>query len=340
MGYLWLVLVLSTLLAIHNQIGTANATLDIGVNYGMIGDNLPPPADVINLYQKYDIPKMRLFNPNPDALNALKGTQIAVSLGVTNEDVPTIASSPEAAASWFATNVEPYIDAVNIPYISVGNEIIPGELAGSVPGAMQNLANILAARKLDGMRVTTVIAMSALANSYPPSAGEFSSAASAVLKDVLTILDQTGSPLMANVYPYFPYASNPTDISLDYAQFTAPGPVVQDGNLSYQNLFDAMVDSVFWAMEKLGFGNVDLVVSESGWPSAGNGNFTTPYLAAVYNKNFLQHITSMVGTPKKPGAMIEGFIFAMFNEDQKPAGVEQNWGLFTPDMQPVYNVFG
>ncbi|KAJ4845360.1 hypothetical protein Tsubulata_028011 [Turnera subulata] len=333
----WLVLVLSTLLAIHNQVGTANATLDIGVNYDMLGDNLPTPADVINLYKKYNIKKMRLFDPNPGALNALKGTQIEVTLGVRNEDVATIASSQEAAGEWWADNVEPYIDDVLIRYITVGNEIIPGELGGNVPGAMQNLAYILEARHLGGMKVTTVIAMG---NTYPPSAGVFTPAASSVLSQVLAILDRTGSPLMVNVYPYFPYASNPKDIRLDYAQFTAPGPVVQDGSLSYQNLFDAMVDSVFWAMEKLGFGNVGLVVSESGWPSAGNGDLTTPDLASVYNKNFLHHITSMVGTPKKPNAAIEGFIFAMFNEDQKPAGVEQNWGLFTPQMQPVYNVFG
>ncbi|KAJ4835046.1 hypothetical protein Tsubulata_012841 [Turnera subulata] len=342
MAFACLVVVLATILAIHNYqiIGTANAAVGIGVNYGMVGDNLPPSKEVINMYKQYNIPNMRLFDPNPNALSAVKGTQISLSLGVRNEDVPSIASSQAGADAWFTTNVQPYVGAVNIAYITLGNEIVPSEFAGSILGAMQNLQNTLTTHQLTNIKLTTVISMATLASSYPPSTGAFTPAAAAVMKGILGFLSQNQSPLMLNVYPYFAYASDPTDIRLDYAQFTAPGPVVHDGNLSYQNLFDAMVDAVFWAMESLGFNNVGLVVSESGWPSAGNGNMTTPALASVYNKNYLQHITSGVGTPKRPGGILGGYIFAMFNEDQKPAGVEQNWGLFTPDMKPVYPVFG
>lgn len=144
---------------------------------------------------------------------------------------------------------------------------------------------------------------------------------------------------MLNVYPYFAYAADPADIKLEYAQFTATSAVVQDRGLSYFNLFDAMVDAFLWAMEAAGAPGVDVVVSESGWPSAGNGQFTSPELAATYNKNFKEHIESNKGTPKRPGASIEGFIFALFNEDQKPAGMEQNFGLFYPNMNPVYPIF-
>lgn len=152
-------------------------------------------------------------------------------------------------------------------------------------------------------------------------------------------LSAQGSPIMINVYPYFAYAADPVNIRLDYAQFTATSPVVQDGSLSYYNLFDAIVDAVIWAMEREGVTDVSVAVSESGWPSAGNGNYTNPDLASTYNKNFVNHISTNAGTPKRPKAFIEGFIFAMFNEDQKSAGVEQNFGLFYPNMNPVYNVF-
>ncbi|KAI9077171.1 hypothetical protein K1719_040877 [Acacia pycnantha] len=62
-------------------------------------------------------------------------------------------------------------------------------------------------------------------------------------------------------------------------------------------------------------------------------------LAATYNQNFVRRIASQRGTPKRPNRFVEGFVFAMFNENRKPAGVEQHFGLFYPDMRPVYPVF-
>ncbi|CAL8171811.1 unnamed protein product [Prunus armeniaca] len=140
----------------------------------------------------------------------------------------------------------------------------------------------------------------ALASSYPPSNGAFKPEASNVMSAILAFLLARGSPLMINVHPYFAYSSDPTNIHLNYAQFTATSPVVQDGALSYYNLFDATVDAFFAAMEKAGGGGVGVVVSESSWPSDGNGDFTTPELAGTYNRNFLKNITSKAGTPKRP----------------------------------------
>ncbi|KAF8037352.1 hypothetical protein BT93_B0306 [Corymbia citriodora subsp. variegata] len=315
------------------------AQLDIGVNYGMVGDNLPSPATVVQLYKKYKIGKIQLFNPNPNVLNALRGSGIGVTLGIKNNDLPSIASSAAAAKTWFDTNVQPYVSDINLQYITVGNEVVPGNLAQYALPAMQNLRTTISNYKYTGLRVSTVVATSALGSSYPPSSGVFADAARADIVGIIDFLSSTSSPLLVNAYPYFPYASDPTHVRLDYAQFTAPGPVVRDGNLSYSNLLDAILDAFYWAMEKEGVASVAVVVAESGWPSAGNGNFTTPQLAQTYNKNFVKKILAKKGTPKRPYHYLEGFIFAMFNENQKPPGVEQNFGLFYPDGTPVYPVF-
>lgn len=75
---------------------------------------------------------------------------------------------------------------------------------------------------------------------------------------------------MINVYPYFALASDPQQVTLDNALFRSTTPVVQDGTRKYFNLFDSLVDSFIAAMVKaVGKEDVRVVVTETGWPSAG-----------------------------------------------------------------------
>jgi exo-beta-1,3-glucanase (GH17 family) len=120
--------------------------------------------------------------------------------------------------------------------------------------------------------------------------------------------------------------------------FIASSALVSDPPYQYQNLFDAMVDSVYYALEKAGGSQVDVVVSESGWPSDGDRRVgTTVENAKTYNQNLIKHVAN--GTPKRKGNL-ETYIFAMFNENQKQGDeLETHFGLFYPDKSPVYDMF-
>ncbi|KAL9264336.1 putative glucan endo-1,3-beta-glucosidase BG5 [Drosera capensis] len=311
--------------------------LGIGVCYGLNGRSLPSPIEVVSKYKKHSVGKMRIYEPNRDVLNALRGSDIDLTLGVRNQDIPFLATNFASADWWFQSNVEPYLKDINIPYITVGNEVVPGQFSESLVPAMQNLQTVLRARNLMDIVTTTVVHAAVLSDSYPPSAAHFSTSSNETMNMVARFLSSQGAPLLINIYPYLAFASDPWNIDLNYALFNTNGTAIQDGNLSYRNLFDAMVDSYIWAMEKIGVTNVDVVISESGWPHSGNGDLTTQELAATYNRNFIQHVTNG-GTPKRPYSYVEGFLFSMFDEDQKPDGVEQNWGLFKTDMQPNYDL--
>ncbi|KAG2618404.1 putative glucan endo-1,3-beta-glucosidase GVI [Panicum virgatum] len=310
----------------------------IGVNYGMVANNLPAPEQVISMYKARNISYVRLFHPDTSVLNALRGSGIGVVLGTLNEDLQRLASDPSYAASWVATNVQPFAGSVQFRYINAGNEVVPGDAAAHVLPAMQNLESALRSAGVGGVAVTTAVATAVLGASYPPSQGAFSEAAAPVMAPIVSYLSSRNAPLLVNVYPYFAYSSSGGEVALGYALLSAGSGAaasVADGGVVYTNMFDAIVDAAHAAVEKAGVQGLELVVSETGWPSGG-GEGASVENAAAYNNNVVRHVGG--GTPRRPGKAVETYLFAMFNENGKPEGVEQHFGLFQPDMSEVYHV--
>ncbi|CAM0885272.1 unnamed protein product [Alopecurus aequalis] len=303
----------------------------IGVCYGVIGNNLPSRSDVVQLYKSKGINSMRIYFADGQALTALRNSGIGLVMDVGNDQLGNIAASTSNAAAWVQANVQRY-QGLTIKYIVAGNEVQGGDTQKIVP-AIRNLNAALSAVGLGGIKVSTSIRFDAVANSFPPSSGVFSQS---YMMDVARLLASTGAPLLANIYPYFAYRDNPRDISLGYATFQ-PGTSVRDSNngLTYTCLFDAMVDAVHAALEKAGAPGVRVVVSESGWPSAG-GFGASAGNARTYNQGLIDHVGG--GTPKRRDAL-ETYIFAMFNENQKNGDeTEKHFGLFNPDKSPAYAI--
>ncbi|XP_022848610.1 glucan endo-1,3-beta-glucosidase 11-like [Olea europaea var. sylvestris] len=317
----------------------------LGINYGQVGNNLPPPHEVLNLLQSFKLTKARIYDTNPQVLTAFANSNIELIVTVDNQMLSTL-MDPQQALQWVGTHIRPYFPATKITGIAVGNEILTGDDATLMTYLVPAMVSINAALVKLGLdqyiHVSTPNSLAVLEVSYPPSEGSFRSEISEIMPQFLQFLATTKAPFWINAYPYFAYKDDPNSVSLDYVLFNPnSGMIDPSTKLHYDNMLYAQVDAVIFAMAKMGYEGIEVMVSETGWPSKGDPDETgaTAENAAIYNRNLLRRQLENEGTPLRPNKRLEIYVFALFNEDMKPGPTsERNYGLLQPDGTMAYNV--
>jgi exo-beta-1,3-glucanase (GH17 family) len=323
----------------------------IGVNYGRVADDIPPPRRSVELIRAVGAGSVKIYDANPAVLRALAGTHMTVSIMVPNEIIADIASSAAAADRWIAENLVPYYPETRVKFLLVGNEVLSDySIAASawprlVP-AMDNLHWSLGKHRISSVKIGTTLAMDALVNGAfprPPSAATFRpDIAESVVRPLLHFLNGTNSYYFVDAYPYFVWSGHNLTVPLDYALFQGGACYVDPATgLKYTNLLDEMLDAVVVAMAKLGYPHVKLAVAETGWPNGCDfdqigGNV---HNAAIYNRNLVMRMAKNPGTPVRPGAKMPVFVFSLYNEDLKPGpGTERHWGMYFANGTAVYQI--
>lgn len=323
----------------HLNLGSA---WSIGVNYGTVADNLPPPAQVAEfLKTKTTINKIKLFDTNPDIVRAFANSGIAVSITLPNGEIPNLVQL-SAAKQWVATHITPFVPQSNIIRVLVGNEVLhwgPQNLIDNLVPAMRTLYQALQQAGHKNIQVSTPHSLGILGRSEPPSTGRFRPGWDVgVLAPMLKFLHETKSPFIVNPYPYFDVGPK----NVNFCLFKRNrGRFDRWTKKMYYNMFESQLDAVYSSMKALGFPDVDIVVGETGWPTVGEPfqTWVNPADAQTYNSRLVMAASSGKGTPLMPGRKFETYIFALFIENQKPGPVaERNFGLFRPDFTPVYDI--
>ncbi|KAG0493856.1 hypothetical protein HPP92_004850 [Vanilla planifolia] len=328
-----------------SEFGLLNQVSALGINYGQVANDLPSPEQVLRLLSSLRITKTRIYDTNPRVLAAFAGSGIDLIVTTPNEAVAGLAD-PARALQWVSTNIIPFIPATRITGIAVGNEVFTSDdetlMANLVP-AMVSLQQALVRHGLDSsIHVSTANSLAVLSNSYPPSLGSFRPELAMVIEPLLHFLSDTGAPFWINAYPYFAYKDDPQRVPLEYAIFGS-GSVMVDPNtgLHYDNMLYAQVDAVVFAIARFGYEEIEVRVSETGWPSKGDEDEigATVENAKIYNRNLVARQMEEEGTPLRPKPKLEVYLFALFNEDLKPGPTsERNYGLYQPDGTMAYNV--
>ncbi|KAJ1427413.1 X8 domain [Sesbania bispinosa] len=129
----------------------------VGINYGTLGNNLPSPKKVAQLLQSSLINKVKIYDSNPQILQAFSNTGIDLIVAVENSLIANLSSDPSSAQQWLSTRVLPFLPATSIVAIAVGNEYLTTNIddnqdrlnPNSLFQAMQNLHSVLSSHGLD-----------------------------------------------------------------------------------------------------------------------------------------------------------------------------------------------
>lgn len=320
-------------------------TLGVGINYGQIADNLPPPSHVSALLRSLNISRVKLYDADPKVLSSFANSNVEFIIGLGNEYLSRM-QDPQEAQLWIQQKVQPYLSQTKITCITVGNEILGGQdslspqyLYPAMKGMYQALVNLGLNKQV---YITTAHSLQILATSFPPSQGAFQEDLVQYIQPILAFHAETNSPFLINVYPYFAYKNDPNNVPLEYVLFEPnDGSIDPNTNLKYDNMLYAQIDAVYSAIRALNYGNIQVQISETGWPSKGDENEfgATVQNAGIYHKNLIQRMQQREGTPANPSQPIDIYVFALFNENMKPGPTsERNYGLYYPNGTPVYNL--
>ncbi|KAL2538913.1 O-Glycosyl hydrolase family 17 protein [Forsythia ovata] len=133
--------------------------------------------------------------------------------------------------------------------------------------AMRTLHRALIRYGIQDVNVTTAHSLGILESSQPSSLAKFRpNWDKGDLDIMLQFLHQTKSPFMVNPYPYFGYSPEQANFAL-----FKPNSGLHDKytKQTYTNMFDLLIDAVHISMKKLGYGDVEIIVGETGWAFAG-----------------------------------------------------------------------
>ncbi|KAG6427112.1 hypothetical protein SASPL_111352 [Salvia splendens] len=109
----------------------------------------------------------------------------------------------------------------------------------------------------------------------------------------------------------------------------------------YTNGFHWQYDYFVWALEKLNFSDIKVVVMAVGWPTDGYPG-ASAYNTERYYKYLLPMVTSNKGSLMRPGAPIDVFINSSTNEPKQRIDVlapfDRHWGIYRLNGQPKFKV--
>ncbi|WJX64103.1 hypothetical protein P8452_48925 [Trifolium repens] len=301
----------------------------------------PPPQDrITTAMQNLKLTSLRLEEPNPTIIRSLLYTNISLFLTIPNYMVTPIANNRSIARAWIYTHVLPFYPRAKITTISVGNaflDVYPESINNLLP-AITNVHVSLRDLGIRKISVSTSFSfVTTVLSPFPPSSATFQEPPGVnLIGPLLQFLSDTNSSFLINLYPYNLYRLRP-EIPLGIALFQEHPFNFRDDfttGVRYRNLFDIMVDAVVSSMAFAGYETIPVIVTETGWPSAGNELDANSGYAEIYLRGLVKHLKSGAGTPLLKDGVKAVYLYELFDKD----GSGRNWGILYPNGSTKYRI--
>jgi hypothetical protein len=254
--------------------------------------------------------------------------------------VNPIANNRSIARAWIYTHVLPFYPRAKITTISVGNaflDVYPESINNLLP-AITNVHVSLRDLGIRKISVSTSFSfVTTVLSPFPPSSATFQEPPGVnLIGPLLQFLSDTNSSFLINLYPYNLYRLRP-EIPLGIALFQEHPFNFRDDfttGVRYRNLFDIMVDAVVSSMAFAGYETIPVIVTETGWPSAGNELDANSGYAEIYLRGLVKHLKSGAGTPLLKDGVKAVYLYELFDKD----GSGRNWGILYPNGSTKYRI--
>ncbi|KAE8689067.1 Haloacid dehalogenase-like hydrolase superfamily protein [Hibiscus syriacus] len=246
----------------------------------------PLPADiVVRLLKDNGFNKVKLFEADPGALEALGRSGIQVMVGIPTYMLASLAGAVRNAEAWMQQNVSKYISShgTDIRSVSIGNEPFLQDYRDQsyIRPELQNL-----------------------------------------MMNIIKFLQDNGGFLTINIYSFLSMQADPS-FPKEYAFFNNTANPVVDGSIVHTKVYDANFDTLISALDKKGFGRMPVVIGEVGWPTDGDPGANIEN-AKRFNQALLDRIVQGQGSPRRRTPP-DVYIFSLIDEDHKstlPANFE------------------
>jgi hypothetical protein len=81
-----------------------SGVMSLGINYGQVANNLPPPAKVLELLTSLKVTKTRIYDTSPGVLTAFANSNVEIIVTIENQMLPQL-MDPQQALQWVTTHI-------------------------------------------------------------------------------------------------------------------------------------------------------------------------------------------------------------------------------------------